>query len=157
MKFSIEKKINGTLDEYLRSIFSEEEKVLEFFSLFWFYKREETLNYFHQKIKQLPNPENPIYNSKYETNDFVFDRDRTLDFLADLFNHFTESFIPAMELAFEYCRKKPESLPELIRRIREKLLFDDDDHRYDFQRQVELFNLLIKKFKKLQHNEVVSL
>lgn len=148
------KKINGTLDEYLRSIYTEEEKVLEFFSLFWFYKREETLNYFHQKIKEFPEPETPVYNSKYETNDFVFDRDKTLDFLADLFNHFTESFIPSLELAFEYCRKKPESLPELIRRIREKLLFDDDDHRYDFQRQVELFNLLISKFKDKQPHYV---
>lgn len=148
------KKINGSLDEYLYSIYSEEEKVLEFFSLFWFYKREETLNYFHQKIKQLPEPENPVYESKYETNDFVWDRDKTLDFLSDLFIHFTESFVPALELAFEYCRKKPESLPELIRRIREKLLFDDDDHRFDFQRQVELFNLLIAKFKAKQPHYV---
>lgn len=148
------KKINGSLDEYLYSIYSEEEKVLEFFSLFWFYKREETLNYFHQKIKQLPEPENPVYDSKYETNDFVWDRDKTLDILADLFNHFTESFVPALELAFEYCRKKPESLPELIRRIREKLLFDDDDHRCDFQRQVELFNLLIAKFNAKQPHYV---
>lgn len=143
-------RINGTLDEYLYSIYSEEEKVLEFFSLFWFYKREETLSYFHQKIKQFPESKNPVYDSKYETIDFVWDRDKTLDFLADLFNHFTESFIPALELAFEYCRKKPESLPELIRRIREKLLFDDDDHRFDFQRQVELFNLLIAKFNEKQ-------
>jgi len=148
------KKINGTLDEYLYSIYSEEEKVIEFFSLFWFYKREETLSYFHQKIKQFPEPENPVYDSKYETNDFVWDREKTLDFLADLFNHFTESFIPALELAFEYCRKKPESLPELIRRIREKLLFDDDDHRFDFKRQVELFNLLIAKFKDKQPHYV---
>lgn len=99
------KKINGTLDEYLNSIYSDEEKVLEFFSLFWFYKRKETLNYFHQKVKQFPEPENPIYDSKYETNEYVWDRDKTLDFLADLFNHFTESFFPALELAFEYCRK----------------------------------------------------
>lgn len=148
------KKISGVLDEYLNSIYSEEEKVLEFFSLFWFYKREETLNYFHQKIKQFPEPKNPSYNTKYETNDFVWDRDKTLDFLADLFNHFTESFLPALELAFEYCRKKPESLPELIRRIKEKLLFDDDDHRYDFRRQVELFNLLIEKLKSKQPHYV---
>ena len=148
------KKINGTLDEYLYSIYSEEEKVLEFFSLFWFYKREETLSYFHQKIKQFPESENPVYDSKYEMNDFVWDRDKTLDFLADLFKHSTESFIPSLELAFEYSRKKPESLPELIRRIREKLLFDDDDHRFDFQRQVELFNLLIARFKEKQPHYV---
>lgn len=151
---SVLEKINGTLDEYLNTIYSEEEKVLQFFTLFWFYKREETLNYFHQKIKQFPEPEKPIYDSKYATNDFVWDRDKTLDFLANLFNHYTESFIPALELAFEYCRKKPESLPELIRRIRERLLFDDDDHRYDFLRQVGLFKLLISKFQDKQPHYV---
>lgn len=148
------KKISGTLDEYLHSVYSDEEKVLEFFNLFWFYKREEMLSYFHSKIKKFPEPTNPIYDTKYETNDFVWDRDKTLDFLSNLFNHFTESFVPALELAFEYCRKKPESLPELIRRIREKLLFDDDDHRYNFERQVELFKLLITKFKEKQPHYV---
>lgn len=148
------KKIGGTLDEYLHSVYTEEERVLEFFNLFWFYKREEMLSYFHSKIKPLPEPTNSTYDTKYETNDFVWDRDKTLDFLSNLFNHFTESFLPALELAFEYCRKKPESLPELIRRIREKLLFDDDDHRYNFDRQVQLFKLLITKFKENQPHYV---
>lgn len=151
---SVLNKISGTLDEYLHSVYSDEEKVLEFFNLFWFYKREEVLNYFHDKIKKLPEPISPNYETKYETNDFVWDRDKTLDFLSNLFNHFTESFIPSLELAFEYCRKKPESLPELIRRIREKLLFDDDDHRHNFDRQVELFKLLIAKFKDKQQHYV---
>lgn len=151
---SVLKKISGTLDEYLHSIYSDEAKVLDFFNLFWFYKREEVICYFHSKIKNFPEPTNPIYDTKYEINDFVWDRDKTLDFLSNLFSHYTESFIPALELAFEYCRKKPESLPELIRRIREKLLFDDDDRRYNFVRQVELFKLLITKFKEKQPHYV---
>lgn len=142
------KKINGSLDDFMYSIYEDEEKVLEFFSLFWFYKREETLSYFHQKIKKLPEPENPTYNTKYETNDYVWNRDKTLDFLSNLYNHKTESFIPSLELSFEYCRKKPESLSELIRRIREKMLFDEDDERLGFIRQVELLKLLISKFKE---------
>ncbi len=147
---SVLKKISGILDEYLHSVYSDETKVLEFFNLFWFYKREEMLSYFHSKIKNFTEPTNPNYDTKNETNDFVWDRDKTLDFLSNLFNHFTESFVPAVELAFEYCRKKPESLPGLIRRIKEKLLFDDDDHRYNFIRQVELFKLLIAKFNEKQ-------
>jgi hypothetical protein len=142
------KKINGSLDDFMYSVYDDEEKVLEFFSLFWFYKREETLGYFHQKIKKLPEPENPEYNTKYATNDYVWDRDKTLDFLSNLYNHKTESYIPSLELSFEYCRKKPESLSELIRRIREKILFDEDDERSGFIRQVELFKLLISKFKE---------
>jgi len=151
---SVFKKISITLDDYLYSVYSDEEKVLGFFSLFWFYKREENLAYFHQKIKKIPESENLIYETNYNTNDFVWDRDRTLDFLSNLFNHYTESFIPSLELAFEYCRKKPESLPELIRRIREKLLFDDDDYQHNFVRQVELFKLLITKFKEKQPHYV---
>jgi hypothetical protein len=144
------KKINGPLDDFMYSIYEDEEKVLEFFSLFWFYKREETLAYFHQKIKSFPEPENPVYDTKYETNDFVWNKDKTLDFLSNLYSHKTESYIPSLELSFEYCRKKPESLSELIRRIREKILFDEDDERSGFSRQVELFKLLISKFKEKQ-------
>lgn len=141
-------KINGALDDFLYSVYEDEEKVLEFFSTFWFYKREETLNYFHQKIKKLPEPENTTYNTNYERNDFVWNRDKTLDFLSNLYIHKTESYVPSLELSFEYCRKKPETLSELIRRIREKLLFDESDERSGFIRQVELFKLLITKFKE---------
>lgn len=144
------KKINGTLDEFLHSVYDDDEKVLEFFSLFWFYKREETLNYFLLKVKQLPEPLNPIFKTDYKTNDFVWDKDKTLDFLSNLLNHYTESFVPALELAFEYCRKKPESFPELIKVIRDKLLFDESDESTDFIRQAELFKLIITKFKEKQ-------
>lgn len=142
------KKISNTLSEYLHSVLTDDEKALEFFSLFWFYKREETLSYFHQRIENLPEPVAPDYDSEYEMNDFVWDRDKTLDFLTDFFNYYTESFISALELAFEYCRKKPEKFPELIRRIREKLLFDEDDYRSGFPRQIGLFKLLIIKLKE---------
>lgn len=142
------KKINTSLDEFMYSIYDEEEKILEFFSLFWFYKREETLNYFHQKLTKIPEPVNAIYSTNYEMNDYVWNRDKTLDFLSNLFNNNTESYIPSLELSFEYCRKMPELLPELIRRIRERILFDEDDERSGFARQVELFKLLILKFNE---------
>jgi hypothetical protein len=147
---SVLSKIKGTLDEYLHSIYTDEEKVLHFFDIFWFYKREELLSYYFKKISNLPEPVTFTYSTDYETNDFVWDRDRTLDMLSNLFGHYSESFVPSVELAFEFCRKNPESLPELIRRIREKLLFDDDDHQSDFIRQVELFNLIIAKLNDNQ-------
>jgi hypothetical protein len=141
-------KVNSTLNEFYSSIKNEEEKVFEFFSVFWFYKREELIQYFNNKIKFIPEPVNPVFSTNYELNDFVIQRDKALDFLSKLFNHFTESFIPALELSFEYCRKKPESLPEFVRRIRENLLFDEIDERFGFERQVELFNLIINKTKE---------
>lgn len=142
--------ISQDLDEYLESIYAEDEKVLEFFSFFWFYKREEAIGYYYEKIEQLPEPENPTYHTKYETNDFTWNTDKTLDFLTKFFPQFTESYLSAIELAFEYCRKKPVALPELIKRIGERLLFSEDDYRYDFKRQTMFFNLLIDKFKENQ-------
>ncbi len=147
---SVFSKINVILDEYLYSIYLEEDKVLEFLSLFWFYKREEVLNYFYKKVKELPESDTQTYPSKYETNDFVFERDKTLDMLSNLFRDYTESFNTSLELAFEYCRKKPNSLPELIRRMKENLLFDEDDSHNDFQRQIELFDLLIKGLNEMK-------
>lgn len=141
-------KISGTLDEYLTSIYSDEEKVEKFFSMFWLYKREELLNYYHQRTKQLLEPVSPIYNTDYETNDFVWDKDKTLNFISNLFNHNTESFMPALELAFEHCRRKPEALPELIKCLRENLIFEEEDAMYGFSRQLDLFKLLIRKFKE---------
>jgi hypothetical protein len=70
-----------------------------------------------------------------------------LNYLTDFFNFYSENYISAIELSFEYVRKEPASLPELIRRIREKVIFDDEDSDYNFRRQVELFNFLTKKFK----------
>jgi hypothetical protein len=45
-------------------------------------------------------------------------------------------------------RKEPTTLPELIRIIQERIVFDDEDSEYDFKRQVELFNFLTKKFSQ---------
>lgn len=140
------KKINDTISNYLQTIKTEEEKVNDFFSLFWFYKREEMLSYFHGRIKALPEPVQASYDASYERNAFAWDRDRTLKFLAHLFDHYTESFIPAMELAFEYSRKKPDAFPELIHKIRERLIFDEPDEDSNFIRQTKLFELLIQNF-----------
>ena len=144
------KKINSSLDDFMYSIYEDEEKVLEFFSLFWFYKREETLDYFHQKIRKLQEPENPKYDTEYETNDYFWNKGKTLDFLSNFYIHDTESYIPSLELSFEYCRKRPESLSELVKRIREKIIFDEDDERSGFIRQVDLFKLVISKFEEKQ-------
>lgn len=139
--------INADLDSYLNSVYMVEEKVLEFFKIFWFYKRDETLTYFYNKISEKQEPVNPNYDSTYQTNDFVYEKDLTLSYLTNFFNFYSENYISAIELSFEFVRKEPTYLPELIRRIKEKLMFDEEDADYNFRRQVGLFNLLTEKFK----------
>jgi len=140
-------KINSSLDEYLMSIYNDEDAVLKFFSVFWFYKDMELIEYFNKKTAILPEPLNPEYITDYQANELSFNKDKTLDNLSKLYLNFTkDSFISSLELSFEYCRKNPDALPELVKNIKESLLFEEEDHRYGFDRQNALFELLISKF-----------
>ena len=138
-------KINPVLDEYQKSIVGDEAKTDEYFSFFWFFKREELLAYYYSKISGYLEPVNPKYYTEYAMNEFVWSKDNTLTQLEKFFLYPKPEFKTSLELAFEYCRKKPESLPEFIHAIREKMLFDQTDERSGFLKQVTLFDLLIEK------------
>lgn len=141
-------KVSNTLDEYFANIIADEQKVEDFISLFWFYKRDEMLAYYHQKISALPEPVDQYYRPVYGMNEFSWNHDKTLSLLANLFNHYTESFIPALQLCFEYSRKIPGAFPELIKTIRELIVFDEQDEESGFARQAELIKLLIQNINK---------
>ncbi|WP_456867792.1 nSTAND3 domain-containing NTPase [Galbibacter sp. BG1] len=128
-------KINPQFDKYIEAVRNSEEKLLKFLDLFWFSKPDETLSYFLSKINAIEEPLNPLYDTHYETNDFVHKKEQIIDYLSRFFVQETESFIPAIQLGFEFIRKKPEHLPEFIRRVRENLIFDEPDERYGFHRQ----------------------
>ncbi|KAF9658507.1 hypothetical protein ABHQ57_10970 [Tenacibaculum sp. ZH5_bin.1] len=128
-------KISSSFDKYISTIRNDESKLLEFLDLFWFSKPEETLEFFLLKVNKIEEPQNPVYDTHYETNDFVHNRELILDYISRFFRQHTKSFEPALQLGFEYIRKKPNNLPEFIRRIRETLLFDEPDERYGFSRQ----------------------
>jgi len=68
--------------------------------------------------------------------------------LSKYFSHYTNNYISALELALEYARRKPSVLPELVKTLRENMLFDREDEEYSFVRQIEFFNLLIKHHNK---------
>ena len=136
------KKLGVTLGKYLDSIEGNDEKLMDFFDLFWIYKRDEMLAYFHNKIKGIPEPQEPVYEIK--ENPKKWENDKVLYRLSDVLHHITESFVPALDLAFEYCRKKPEEFPVLLRRIKDRITFNDEDRRHHFKRQSDLFDLIIK-------------
>lgn len=149
-------KIDTVLDNYVGFNNNDDSQLLEFLDIFWFYKPDATLSFFLQKIKKIEEPVNPIFNGYYETNEFVHEREETIDYLSRFFRHNTEAFIPSIELAFEYIRKKPKHLPELIRRIRESLLFDEPDEKYGFKRQSLFLNIITKKVKKNETHYITA-
>jgi Novel STAND NTPase 3 len=141
-------KINPVIDKYIVVNKGDDSKLLEFLDVFWFYKPDATLAYFFNKTNLIEEPKNPIYSGFYETNDFVHNREQTIDYLSRFFRNYGDSFIPSIELGFEYVRKRPEHLAEFVRRIRETLLFDEPDEKYAYKRQSTFINLLKEKIKE---------
>lgn len=128
-------KINSSFDKYIESVRNNENKLLGFLDLFWFSKSDDTLTYFLSKIKSIAEPKDPLYTTYYETNDYVYKKDQIIDYMSRFFVQENESFVPAIQLGFEYVRKRPEHLPEFIRRIREGLIYDEPDERFGYHRQ----------------------
>ncbi len=136
-------KLQPILKNYLKSIVNEEDRVYSFLEIFWFYLQEETLLFVYNEINQLPLPNNTIFEVNYETNDFVYKQNRVIELISNFFQ-FQNKLKDAIELTFEFVRKKPEHLPELIHKIREILTFDYTDIRFSFERQNILFQILIE-------------
>ena len=136
------KKIKPTLSKYLESIIEEEERVFNLLSMFWFYLQEETLDFVYKIIENLPENSCIVYNGNYGANDFAFTQNRILELLGQFFRY-QHKLKDSIELAFEFVRRKPEHLAELIHKIRETLTFNYNDERTDFYRQKILFDILI--------------
>jgi len=114
-------------------------------SVFWFYLQNETLEYLFNKINTIPNnSEKTIirYEVKNETNQYLYNQDMIIKLLSNFFileNHMKD----AIDLSFEYIKKIPSKLPELIDTINKNLIFDIEDECFGFERQSILFKSLI--------------
>ena len=144
---NVMQKLQPILQNYLKSIENEEERTFAFLEIFWPYLQEETLQYIYNRISQLPLAHNVNYEVKYEINDFAYSRNEDIELLSNFFR-FQNKLKDAIELIFEFIRKKPEHLPELIHKIREILIFDWTDERFGFERQNILFQILIEGLAK---------
>lgn len=144
------KKVKPILLKYWNTIKSDEEKAFNILSTFWFYLDDESIELVYNHISRLSEPHNPKYSVHYETNQFAYKRDRIFELIGNFFNYPTR-LKESLELGFEYSRKNPETLPELIYTIRERLLFDTDDNRMGFKRQEILISLLLEKCEKSEY------
>lgn len=137
------KKLVPELKEYWKLIRDNDEKARSFLVTFWFYLQDETLEYIQDFIEKMPDDNAVEYTVSYGVNDFSYNRDFILDLLTNFFHY--HSFLPdPLELAFEYARKAPPKLAELLYHIKENLTFSYDDFDQDIKRQNILFNYLIK-------------
>ena len=136
-------KLKSELIELWDTIKFDEKKAYRFLSIFWLYLENQTLEFVYNKIIDLPAVDVEEYNVDYKNNAFSYNRNEIIELLGEFFRPIS-SFNDALELAFEFTRKYPQHLPELIHKIRELLTFDRDDEVTGYYRQEVLFNLLLK-------------
>lgn len=135
-------KLQPFLKSYWNTINQDWDQGYKFLTTFWFYMVDEALAFILEKVNALPIPIEPRYKVQYETNAFAYHHEEIITLLGD-FLRFPSTMPDAIELLFEYVRKKPEHLPELIHKIKEILMFDRDDWRNGFSRQFILVNYLV--------------
>jgi DNA polymerase III delta prime subunit len=135
-------KLKPKLRDYWKTIKTEHKKAIKLLSTFWYYLQDESLAYVYELIESIEEKEVEKYEVTYENNQFSYNKDEIIELLGEFFR-FPTNLKDAIQLSFEYVRKDPKNLPELIHKIREKLTFDIDDERYRFERQSVLFDCLI--------------
>ncbi|STD59668.1 nSTAND3 domain-containing NTPase [Empedobacter falsenii] len=134
--------LKPSLQSYWNTNKIDEEKAYRFLNTFWFYLPDETLEFVYELIQSLPEKEMNTYNVTYENNAFSYKTNNVIKLIGEFF-HYPHKLKDALQLAFEYTRKEPEHLPELIHKIRENMTFDRDDEQTNFTRQTALFQILI--------------
>jgi hypothetical protein len=91
----------------------------------------------------MPQPDQiDVYPAKYDGNDFAFKKNETIELIGEFF-HATDYLRDALSLGFEFSRRSPETLPELLHKIRERLVFERDDDLTGFFKQHTVMDLLI--------------
>jgi hypothetical protein len=135
-------KLKPFLQNYWKKNKSDEEKAYKFLTTFWFYLSDETLEFVYNLTQALPEIQTDTYNVTYENNAFSYSKNDVIELISEFFR-FQHKLKDALQLAFEYTRKAPEHLPELIHKIRESMTFDVDDEQTNFDRQKILFKILI--------------
>lgn len=135
-------KLKPYLQGYWKSNKSDEEKAYKFLTTFWFYLPDETLEFVYNLTQALPETQRDTYNVTYENNAFPDNKNDVIELIGEFFR-FQHKLKDALQLAFEYTRKVPEQLPELIHRIIASMTFNVDDEQTDFNRQTILFQILI--------------
>ncbi|MCY3997821.1 MAG: hypothetical protein OXE55_00500 [Flavobacteriaceae bacterium] len=137
--------LKPTLNKYWKSIQNNSEKAFNFLSAFWFCLTTKTLYFVLQITKNLKDNASDCYVVSYDRNAFAFNRNKVLELIENFYSYNPEYLEEALQIAFEYARKEPKHLPELIFSIKEKLMFGREDTGSEYIRQNTLFEILIEK------------
>jgi hypothetical protein len=122
-------KLKPKLQNYFSLVRSDESKAFKFLESFWFYLQSETKEFFFNRIQLMPIPQVNEYDLTFEGNTFAFEKDKSIELLSEFFR-FPTDLEQIIELSFEYARRTPNKVSELLHKIKEEIAFDSDDQNY---------------------------
>ncbi|MEP1095968.1 MAG: hypothetical protein ABJG78_12705 [Cyclobacteriaceae bacterium] len=112
---------------------NSKENAFDFLTHFWFYLQDETLAYLYDEIQSLPSSKSEEYVTKYGNNDFGFDSNKYIGLLGELMR-FNSDLQTILNIVFDYVRRLPQHLPELIKKLDERFSIDVEDEDYGLPR-----------------------
>jgi hypothetical protein len=130
------------LKKYFQKIEANFDEAYQFLSVFWIYINREAFDCIYKYIYTFP-VQSPTYFDYSDDNQNIFSTDKALDLLHSIM-HYPHFIKEALNLAFEYTRRKPEKINYLVNAIKSSLVFNKDDAKSGFIRQEELFNIITK-------------
>ena len=145
---TIEKAVSPDLWLYYNSIHDSKTKFL-LLSDFWPYLMDETFAYISDVVYSLPSGSTSEFFFEKDESHFVLNTNADiLDLSSKLFIFVGKELRSAIELAFEYVRRKPSSASVLMRYINEQFMYRHYDNEYSHYRQSELLNYVIEQIDK---------
>lgn len=137
---AVEKAVSPDLLIFYNSIKDTKTKYL-LLSDFWPYLLNETLAYISEAVYSMPSSSSQVFY--FENNECHFDLNNEGDILelsSNLFLFVGNELRSAIELAFEYVRRKPSSASELLRFVNDYFMYRHYDNDNSHYRQSVLLN-----------------
>lgn len=141
----IVEKIAPSLKNFFDSVKDNNETFYSFYKVFPFFKPEKLLINIKLQIDALPKSDNKDYVLNTSEQNSI--SDNIFELLTLFGQNINEHFPTSLELLFNYVKKRPNLLPQLIIYLNSDVSFDDRDHIYAYWKQLHLFQFLIKKTK----------
>lgn len=146
---NVRDKIKTSLVKYCKSVLDDKELSLELLSVFGFFIPEETMKFIYDVIDCLPENDTSYYRIDNDnTHDNYLKQDKIIELLSGFYMYPGDNFTSSLELSFEYVRKQPQLLTELLNKIKSVLSINCNDEQTGFVRQNNLYRLLIDNVNK---------
>ena len=131
-----------------------DEFLYSFYSIFWFYKKYETLLYLKEWVEHIP------LENQLETINFTYVHNnhttatKYFNLLIDFWYYPDELLKPSVQLALELVSKQTGRIPEFLKFINDRFTYTLDDREDGYIRQSLLLDVLFNENRSNLHQRI---